>query len=50
MNVLEQKLNTVYSLYNKNDNFRSIIYKNTGHVFTDEMKTEMLDWFNKKLK
>ena len=50
MKVLEQKLNTVYSLYNRSDNFKSIIYKNTGHVFTDEMKTEMLDWFNKKLK
>lgn len=50
MRVLEQKLNTVYSLYNRSDNFKSIIYNNTGHVFTDEMKTEMLDWFNKKLK
>jgi dienelactone hydrolase len=50
MKVLENKLNTVYSLYNKNENFKSIIYKNTGHVFTDEMKMEMLDWFNKFLK
>ena len=50
MIVLENKLNTVYSLYNKNENFKSIIYKNTGHVFTDEMKMEMLDWFNKFLK
>jgi len=50
MKVLEKKLNDVYSLYGENDNFRSIIYENTGHVYTDEMKTEMLDWFNKKLK
>ncbi len=50
MKVLEQKLDTVYSLYNKSDNFRSIIYRNTGHVYTDEMKTEMLFWFNTKLK
>jgi dienelactone hydrolase len=50
MKVLENKLNKVYSLYNKNENFKSIIYQNTGHVFTDEMKMEMLDWFNKFLK
>ncbi len=50
MLVLENKLNKVYSLYNKNGNFKSIIYKNTGHVYTDEMKMEMLDWFNKNLK
>ncbi len=50
MNVLENKLNRVYSLYNKNENFKSIIYKNTGHVFTDEMKIEMLDWFNEFLR
>jgi dienelactone hydrolase len=50
MRVLENKLNSVYSLYKKNENFKSIIYKNTGHVYTDEMKIEMLDWFNKFLK
>jgi hypothetical protein len=50
MKVLENKLNNVYSLYKQNENFTSIIYKNTGHVFTDEMKMEMLGWFNKYLK
>jgi dienelactone hydrolase len=50
MKVLENKLNTVYSLYKQSENFKSIIYKNTGHVYTDEMKMEMLDWFNKYLK
>lgn len=50
MIVLENKLNSVYSLYKKNENFKSIIYKNTGHVYTDEMKMEMLGWFNKYLK
>lgn len=50
MKVLENKLDDVYSLYKKKENFRSIIYKNTGHVFTDEMKMEMLNWFNKHLK
>jgi dienelactone hydrolase len=50
MKVLETKLDNVYSLYNKKDNFKSIIYKNTGHVYTDEMKVEMLSWFQKHLK
>jgi dienelactone hydrolase len=48
--VLEKKLNTVYSLYGKGENFRSIVYSNTGHVFTYQMKIEMLNWFEKNLK
>lgn len=47
--VLEKKLDTVYSLYNKKDNFKSIIYPNTGHIYTDDMKMEMLKWFQKYL-
>ena len=50
MQVLENKLNTVYSLFNEPKNFRSIIYRNTGHVFTDEMKMEMLKWFDTHLE
>jgi dienelactone hydrolase len=50
MKVLEKKLNSVYSIYNKEDYFRSIIYEKTGHVYTDEMKSEMINWFNKHLK
>ncbi|MBK8882478.1 MAG: dienelactone hydrolase family protein [Bacteroidales bacterium] len=48
--TLENKLQSVYLLYEKEENFRSIVYKNTGHVFTDEMKLEMLNWFEKFLK
>lgn len=48
--VLEKKLGTVYSLYDKSENFKSIVYPNTGHVYTDEMKTEMLQWFERYLK
>jgi dipeptidyl aminopeptidase/acylaminoacyl peptidase len=50
MRVLQEKLDNVYSLYNKKENFKSIIYPNTGHVFTDEMKIEMLRWFDEHLK
>lgn len=50
MKVLEKKLDTVYKLYDREKYFRSIIYENTGHVYTDEMKVEMLGWFMKHLK
>lgn len=50
MKTLEKKLDTVYSLYQEKEKFKSIIYPNTGHVFTDDMKIEMLDWFEKYLK
>lgn len=50
MKTLEKKLDTVYSLYKEKEKFKSIIYPNTGHVFTDDMKIEMLDWFEKYLK
>ena len=45
--VLEDKLTKVYGLYGGNENFKSIVYEKTGHVYTDEMKIEMLDWFTK---
>lgn len=48
--VLESKLKCVYSLYDKEENFNSIVYEKTGHVFTDEMKIEMINWFVKHLK
>lgn len=50
MKVLEKKLDEVYSLYDKKEQFKSIIYENTGHVYTNEMKVEMLKWFDKYLK
>ena len=49
MRVLEEKLDAVYSLYGEKEHFKSIIYPNTGHVFTDEMKIEMLRWFDRYL-
>jgi dienelactone hydrolase len=48
--VLENKLEEVCRLYGKEDNFKSIVYEKTGHVYTDDEKIEMLDWFNKYLK
>jgi dienelactone hydrolase len=47
--VLEKKLGSLYRLYGKADNFRSVIYKDTGHEYLPEMKDEMLAWFAKHL-
>jgi hypothetical protein len=47
--VLEKKLGQMYRLYNKSDQFRSVVYKNTGHEYLPEMKEEMLRWFDKYL-
>jgi dienelactone hydrolase len=48
--ALEKKLAAVYRLYNKPENFRSVIYKDTGHEYLPEMRTEMVAWFQKHLK
>jgi len=48
--VLEDKLREVYDLYDRREYFESVVYENTGHVYTDEMKERMLDWFDRYLK
>ena len=47
--TLERKLGQVYALYGKTDNFRSVVYKNTGHEYLPEMRDEMRAWFQKHL-
>ena len=47
--VLEKKLGQLYRLYEKEQNFRSVVYQNTGHEYLPEMKAEMLAWFEKHL-
>jgi dienelactone hydrolase len=47
--VLENKLVPLYRLHGKADNFRSVIYENTGHEYLPEMKDEMVAWFEKHL-
>ena len=49
MKKLEEILNRFYGLYGKPDQFRSIVYPETGHVYTDEMKQRMLEWFDRWL-
>ena len=47
--MLEKKLGAVYRLYGKADRFRSVLYRNTGHEYLPEMRTEMVAWFAKHL-
>ena len=47
--VLERKVSAVYRLYGKPDAFRSVLYKNTGHEYLPEMRTEMANWFARHL-
>jgi dienelactone hydrolase len=47
--MLEKKVGAVYKLYGKPENFRSVLYKNTGHEYLHEMKVEMAEWFERHL-
>jgi len=47
--VLERKVAQIYRLYGKEENFRSVVYQNTGHEYLPEMKAQMLAWFEKYL-
>jgi dienelactone hydrolase len=48
--VLEEKAAHVYRTLNAGANFRSILYPDTGHVYTPDMRLEMLAWFQRWLK
>jgi dienelactone hydrolase len=47
--VLERKIAPVYQLYGKPEDFRSVLYQNTGHEYLPEMRAEMLQWFQRTL-
>ncbi len=49
MKKLEQILAGFYKLYGKPESFHSIIYPETGHVYNDDQKRKMVDWFNRYL-
>jgi dienelactone hydrolase len=50
MKKLEEVLARVYKVNGHPDNFQSIIYPETGHVYTDDMKQRMVAWFDGHLK
>ena len=49
MKKLEQILGKLYTLYGKPESFRSIVYPETGHVYNDDQKQKMIDWFTRYL-
>ncbi|MEZ5353812.1 MAG: alpha/beta hydrolase family protein [Bryobacteraceae bacterium] len=50
MKKLEAILDRVYRLYGKPESFRSVIYPETGHVYNDDQKQKMVDWFARHLE
>jgi dienelactone hydrolase len=48
--ILEEKVSRVYRAVGAPDRFKSIVYPDTGHVYTPEMRAEMLAWFERWLK
>jgi dienelactone hydrolase len=50
MKKLEETLSRLYALHGAAEKFRSVIYPDTGHVYTDDMKQKMLAWFDAHLK
>ena len=48
--VIEEKTRGVYKALGAGDRFRSVLYADTGHVYTPEMRKETLAWFEKWLR
>ena len=48
--VLDKELSKIYGTLGAKSNFRNVIYPDTGHVYTPEMRSELLEWLSKTLK
>jgi fermentation-respiration switch protein FrsA (DUF1100 family) len=48
--ALEQAVGRTYAALGAEGRFRSILYPDTGHTVTPEMRREMLAWFDRWLK
>ncbi len=49
MKKLEEILTRLYTLHGKPEAFQSVIYRETGHVYNDDMKARMVAWFGRFL-
>jgi dienelactone hydrolase len=47
---IENAVRPVYRLYDKEDDFQSIVYHGQGHLYTPEMWAKTLAWLDEKLK
>ena len=50
MKKLEEILSRLYKLHGVPDRFQSVIYPDTGHVYNDDEKRRMVEWFDRYLK
>jgi len=48
--TLEQAVGGTYQALGAGDHFRSVLYPEVGHVYTPEMRVEMLAWFGRWLR
>jgi dienelactone hydrolase len=48
--IIARKARQAYSLYGREQEFRSVIFPETGHVYLPEMWDQTLAWLNAKLK
>lgn len=46
---LEDATGRVYAALGASDKFRNILYRDVGHAYTPEMRSEMLEWFERWL-
>jgi len=47
---IEKTVQSVYNLYDTGPQFQNRIYPNTGHEYTADMWTRMLNWMDERLK
>jgi dipeptidyl aminopeptidase/acylaminoacyl peptidase len=50
IHIIEKAVRPVYALYEKEANFESVVYSGQGHLYTPQMWTKTLDWFDAHLK
>jgi dienelactone hydrolase len=50
MKKIETVVQKVYDLHGVSQDFKSIIYPETGHVYTSDMWNKMMDWMDSRLK
>jgi len=48
--VIEEKVGAVYTALGARERFKNILYPDTGHTYTPQMRAEMLAWFARWLK
>jgi lysophospholipase L1-like esterase/dienelactone hydrolase len=46
---LEREVTRVYDAIGAKERFRNVIYPDTGHVYTEQMRAEVLGWFDRWL-